>query len=691
MEAGRPGITGKEIMNKPIIKIIDKTMHVGDVEIPLLSGEVHYWRLDPERWLQVLRRVREMGLNVIATYACWDFHELEPGKFDFTGRTDPHRNLVSFLELLRSEGFWVIFRPGPYIYSEWHNNGVPDYAARYHRLDPAFQAAALPYMQAVTDVALPFLASKGGNIILWQADNEIDPWSHWYTEQLGLGNTAGLFQEFLKTRYSEIQRLNQAWDVKYTNFEEARAVTALFHSEPSLISRYLDYVRFEHDYVTKVAKWAVGVYRQLGVDMPMYLNTYSGVSTQPWNELEAVGDLSGPDIYPSNELDGRPNEHRALLEAVRYTRTYSKLPYIPEFEAGIWHDWLPEVDVLTPNHYRLICLSALQAGAAGWNWYMLVDRDNWYQSPINPWGRTRPDLFAAFKDIVSLYNEVHPKDLVKLTSTAVTFDSLQRASIRPGQELLQAFYDADVDYEFFDLDHGSCSKPIAFYAGGNWLSANGQKRLQAFVIEGGHLVCMGAFPYLDDAMQSLNLLNIIPAAGIIKGMPQLGLELSLGVSVNTPWIYTYAEVPGETITARRATPAGLTMEENALQWGLQNGNQYTIGYTQPVGKGRLTMLGVQPSASLVLAVHHHFNIPICSRSLDEHVKTALFEDHEGFIIIATNNSKEARTAQVEFDPEFAKGQWESFNLSTGRNEVEPFLVSVAGKDGTILQIRRSQK
>lgn len=105
MEAGRPGITGKEIMNKPIIKIIDKTMHVGDVEIPLLSGEVHYWRLDPERWLQVLRRVREMGLNVIATYACWDFHELEPGKFDFTGRTDPHRNLVSFLELLRSEGF----------------------------------------------------------------------------------------------------------------------------------------------------------------------------------------------------------------------------------------------------------------------------------------------------------------------------------------------------------------------------------------------------------------------------------------------------------------------------------------------------------------------------------------------------------------------------------------------------------
>jgi hypothetical protein len=81
----------------------------------------------------------------------------------------------------------------------------------------------------------------------------------------------------------------------------------------------------------------------------------------------------------------------------------------------------------------MICISALQAGAAGWNWYMLVNRDNWYQSPINEWGRTKPGLFSAFQQITSLFNKVDPTTLKRLTQTAITFDPLQRATDRPGQ------------------------------------------------------------------------------------------------------------------------------------------------------------------------------------------------------------------------------------------------------------------
>lgn len=152
------------------VHIAEKKIWVDDVAIPLLSGEIHYWRLDPANWRPVLQRAREMGLQVIATYVCWDFHEIEPGRYDFRGETDPRRDLLGFLDLLTAEGFWIILRPGPYIYSEWRNNGVPDDAARLHRLDPAFRARALPYMHAVVEAVCPYLATHGGRIILWQAE-----------------------------------------------------------------------------------------------------------------------------------------------------------------------------------------------------------------------------------------------------------------------------------------------------------------------------------------------------------------------------------------------------------------------------------------------------------------------------------------------------------------------------------------
>jgi hypothetical protein len=677
-------------MKKKDVKIINKCIHVGENEIPLLSGEVHYWRLSPESWLPVLHSVREMGLNVISSYVCWEFHELEPEKYDFTGETDPRRNLVAFLELLREEGFWLIFRPGPYIYSEWRNNGVPDYAVQYHRLDPSFQDAALPYMRAVTKLALPYLASKGGNIILWQADNEIDPWPHWYTEELGLGKRTGVFQAYLEDRYEDIEQLNQSWDSDYESFKNARAVTALFPGKNHLISRYLDFIRFQQDYVTKVAQWAVGVYKQYGVDVPIYLNAYTGVSTQPWHELEAAGDLSGFDIYPTHEMEGHPYEQRTLFEAVNYTRTYSKLPYICEFESGVWHDRLPEVGVLPPNHYRLSCLSALQAGVSGWNWYMLADRDNWYQSPVNQWGRTRPDLFDAFSDIVTAYKEIRPYELTKMTHTAATYDPLQRASVRPGQSLLQALYEADVDYEFFDLAHGTCSKPLLFYAGGEWLSAEGQERLQEYVFEGGHLVFMKSYPYLDDSLKPLNLLEIQPPLSILKGVPQLGLNLSLGISLNTPWVMTYDDVPGKPIIAIRVSPDGLTMEENALQWKLQNGTQYIVGYTQTLGKGKITMLGLEPKKSLVLALHKNWGIPIPARSLAEKVKATLYKSGQDYVLIATNIAKDKVTAHISFATTWEDERWERINLFTNQQTIvnNPFIITIDPKNGTVYRIKR---
>src|SRR5438105_950839 len=146
----------------PRVQIADRRIRVGDEQRALLAGEVHYWRLDPVVWPAVLRRSRELGLEVVSTYVCWDFHEIAPGQFDFDGQTNARRNLLAFLELVRSEGFWLLLRPGPYIYAEWPNSGAPERVVGWHRLHASFVQEAKVWMRSVVDAVMPYLATRAG-------------------------------------------------------------------------------------------------------------------------------------------------------------------------------------------------------------------------------------------------------------------------------------------------------------------------------------------------------------------------------------------------------------------------------------------------------------------------------------------------------------------------------------------------
>lgn len=671
------------------VTIREKKVWVGETAIPLISGEVHYWRIDPNSWRAALERVREMGIQTVATYSCWDFHEIAPGQYDFTGATDPRRNLVGYLQLLTEMDFWIIFRPGPYIYSEWKNGGVTDEAVKHHRLSPEFWELAQPYMEAVFEVTKPFLATNGGKIILWQDDNEIDPWPHLYTEVLGLGRKTGYFHDFLREKYNDdLSALNEAWRTHYSDFDQARAVSEMWREDPVLMGRYNDFRAFLHWYVNRVAATGVEAYCRLGVDVPIILNTYSGVGTQRWADLEGIGDLVGADIYPSREYLYRAGEQRHILEAMRYASTFSKVPYVAEFEAGIWHDWLGDVGTLNGNHYRLICLTALQGGAAGWNWYMLVNRDNWYQSPINEWGRIRPDLFNAFTQITTLFEKLDPTTLERITETAVTFDPLQRSTARPGQDLLTSFHDADIDYDFFDVNGRMTDKKILFYAGGNWLSEKGQQNLVDYVEQGGHLVCIGAYPGHDEHLLPLNKLDIVEPEGLMGAHGRATLSV-FGQSIETAWWWNYDNTPGEPIIVKRLPYSQQPSEELILQFSLQEGLEYTVGYTVPRGQGRVTVVGLQPTPALIKALHKHFGVQIPCRSQVGSVTSGLFRRDGDYYIIATNDGIEGKAATFALPG--LSGTWQVENIESG----ETHTVDLTGgtltallprKDGIVLRL-----
>lgn len=647
--------------------IAGKKIWVDRRPVALMGGEVHYWRLDPRAWRPVLERVRELGAGVLATYICWDFHQQSPGEFDFTGQTDPRRNLTAFLDLAQEVGFDLFVRPGPYIYSEWKNAGVPDEAAQFHRLDPRYLQMARRWLAAAVGAFSPYLATRGGRIVLVQAENESDCWPHIYTEDLGLGRRPGLFQRFLQARYGEISALNSAWHTRYKEFEEARAVMSLPPEREDLRARYHDFYRFKHWYVMETARWSVGTLRELGVDVPVAMNVIASHANEPWAEMETVADIVGLDPYPSRYFSASAHEHRHFLEHVRTLSGVSRLPYLAEFEAGYWHG--SGAAVFPPGHYRLAVLSALMAGAAGWNWYMLGGRDNWVGSPINEWGRIRPDLFRTFQGLANLYHRLDPPALERWTPLAVTLDPLREATGAGQDDLLQALYAAGLDYGMVDVNRGECSAEVLFYSGGAWLSSAGQERLLEYVRRGGHLVCCGSAPRLDDALRPHDGFDLPQWDGIVGDFGPIDLDVSVAGTtfrVASRFLAHCSVDWGEPVRAVRRNLDENAGEEMAIHCALPEGQAYTVGFTRQVGEGRLTLIGLQPSAALVEGLLGAFGVIPPVRARPAGVQAALFRRGDGWVLLAVNPGD--RPVQAVFELSAAAGKTVSVHDLTGDAE-----------------------
>ncbi|MFD0507787.1 beta-galactosidase [Streptomyces chiangmaiensis] len=110
----------------------DKQILVDGKPALVLSGEIHYFRLKREDWQSRLDKAKDTGLNAIATYIPWMWHETPDGTIDVTGRTRPERDLGAFLDLCIANGFDIVARPGPFTMAELKGEGVPERVRKEH-------------------------------------------------------------------------------------------------------------------------------------------------------------------------------------------------------------------------------------------------------------------------------------------------------------------------------------------------------------------------------------------------------------------------------------------------------------------------------------------------------------------------------------------------------------------------------
>ena len=94
---------------------IGSSFYLDGQEFKILSGAIHYFRIQPEDWYHSLYNLKALGFNTVETYVPWNMHEPKKGQFDFQGILD----IEKFLQIAQDLGLYAIVRPSPFICAEW--------------------------------------------------------------------------------------------------------------------------------------------------------------------------------------------------------------------------------------------------------------------------------------------------------------------------------------------------------------------------------------------------------------------------------------------------------------------------------------------------------------------------------------------------------------------------------------------
>ncbi|CAL4087794.1 unnamed protein product, partial [Meganyctiphanes norvegica] len=116
-------------------------------------------------------------------YVPWNLHEPRQGVYDFGDLGEDMSFLLdvrAFIQMAQEEDLFVIFRPGPYICSEWDFGGLPswllrDYTMQVRSYYDNFRAAAAKFFNALMPQVVDLQFTKGGPIIMVQVENEFEP------------------------------------------------------------------------------------------------------------------------------------------------------------------------------------------------------------------------------------------------------------------------------------------------------------------------------------------------------------------------------------------------------------------------------------------------------------------------------------------------------------------------------------
>lgn len=367
----------------------------------VLSGEMHYFRIDAALWPKHLRKIKEAGLNTVSSYIPWSLHEEVEGCVDFEGKSRANLNLQYFIELCNVMGLKLILKPGPYILAELSMHGIPRWFFDKYPDALACDAEGKPYPQKFTtlnhpvfeektlqwyDHIMPFLSdyqiSKGGPVILMQVCNEVGLFQ-WLGSK-GDYNPVSLkaYREYLAATYKSIDQLNDRYGSDYKQWDQVPAPSGSIKTLEDHFG-YHDWHVYHRVLYADYIKWLIDNIRQRQIDVPLFHNVPGWVFGRAkdmtvclsmYDKLarEYPDIILSVDHIPENLSYRNFHDDRLINEFTKALQGGAGPLYVAELQSGT-----REANVrVYPNEMELFYKSCLANGVVSMNFYMYCQGQN---------------------------------------------------------------------------------------------------------------------------------------------------------------------------------------------------------------------------------------------------------------------------------------------------------------------------
>lgn len=371
----------------------------------IISGEIHYFRLNPRLWEKHLLLLKQSGANTTSTYIPWGWHEHEEHTFDFTGETDPARNLIKYIELCKKVGLQLIVKPGPYILAEYEAHGLPTWllnrcGKNAHALDEQGAVIAPDLMSYMSDEYLrysflwydnimPLIAkyqeSNGGPITMMQVCNEVGVFQ-WLSGKIDYNDSVlKLFRQFLKEKYGKIENLNRTFCASFSSFEQIETPLGKIENKQDYCLYYDFHLFYRHYYalylgtlIEKIKSFNITVQLTHNIpgwiygnaaELPMLISTYEEIM-RTRNDI-----VFGLDHIPEFVSFRNAHSDLACNKILGAMQPYGPV-WAAEFQAGTReHHVKSDANDLETFYY-----ASLAHGLKSFNYYM-------FSQGVNPQGR----------------------------------------------------------------------------------------------------------------------------------------------------------------------------------------------------------------------------------------------------------------------------------------------------------------
>lgn len=566
-------------------------LHVDGVRHPLVGGQFEFWRNNPIFWRRILQSMKELGLTIVSTFVCWEYHELAVGDFDFIGMTTSSRDLAGFLDLCSQERMDVLIRIGPYIDAEWPSRGLPPDLDGLERLNGHFEARTRQYVEALAPVIVPRLATHGGNIIAIALDCEayfprvipgrgpsIDGGAnHAYDSDL----VVALYRDWLHERYSSDEHLHEAWGRR----DVSRPTAGEPDYETASLVEALDSLTFSSEMVVRSTCHLRAMCTRVGLTgVPFYTTNKKLMFFIDWRSMEeqsidSLGfALSMPSMWPgAQKLVASWN--------FRIVRARNKLCWASEFLAGLPEAKVETLGIATDTNTKMTNLLGCALGMRGLIYYMCVDRDDTILSPISAIGQIRP-RGQAYAEMIRIHgmlrSDRHIADVGLLWSmdhhrcrvteelsnwrglAQLTGEFAEPKELTSWWECFARLHAADVDFDIAPIDQDIAGFRSLIYAGPEFARREEVERLAKWVDGGGRLLAVTALPRcdmngipFDDLTRNLIGHHRVTARSWGGWERELySLEAWRGARAALPGLWTFAYADEEGVTIFAANVAG---------------------------------------------------------------------------------------------------------------------------------------